>query len=159
MATKGVPEGYTTVTPYLCVRGATKAIEFYKNAFGATERSRMPGPDGERLMHAEIEIGGSVVMLSDEWPEFGGASKSPQTLGGTTQVLHIYSSDVDAAYKQAVQAGAESLMKPEDMFWGDRYCQVRDPFGHVWGLLTQKEKLTQEQMAERASSFFAGGAR
>jgi len=157
MSTPGVPSGYHTVTPYITVKGAADAIEFYKRAFGAQELHRMPGPDGQRLMHAEIRIGDSVVMLSDEFPEFGSGTSSPKTLGGTTHVLHIYSPDVDADFKRATDAGATPLMPPADMFWGDRYSQVEDPFGQRWAIMTHKEDVAPEEMERRAKAFFAGG--
>ena len=150
---KAIPEGYGTVTPYLVVKDAGKAIEFYKRAFGAQEVMRMAGPGGHRVMHAEIKIGDSWVFMSDEFPGMGG--KSPETVGAVTASLHIYCEDVDAAFQKAVEAGAKTTMPPADMFWGDRYAKITDPFGHEWGLATHKEDLTQEEMAKRAEAFFA----
>ncbi|HSE91747.1 MAG TPA: VOC family protein [Methylomirabilota bacterium] len=144
-----VPEGYHTVTPYLTIRGAADAIEFYKRAFGAQETERMPGPDGKGIMHAEIRIGDSVVMLADEMPSMG--CRAPQTLGGTTSYLFLYVTDVDAAFKRAVDAGAKATMPPTDMFWGDRFGKLTDPFGHEWGLATHKEDVPPEEMKRRAA--------
>jgi uncharacterized glyoxalase superfamily protein PhnB len=150
---KPIPEGFHSVTPHLVVKGAAKAIGFYKKAFGAEEVVRMPAPDGERLMHAEIKIGDSFVMLADEFPEMGGG-KSPEALGGSPVGLMIYVPDVDATFNQAVAAGAKVKMPPTDMFWGDRYSKVTDPFGHEWAIATHKEDLTPEQMSERAAKAF-----
>jgi uncharacterized glyoxalase superfamily protein PhnB len=148
-----IPRGYHTVTPHLTVRGAADAIDFYKRAFGARERGRMPGPDGKVIMHAELQIGNSIVFLADEFPDMG--CRAPQTLGGTTGTLHIYVRDVDRAYQRAVAAGAEVRMPPADMFWGDRYAKVADPFGHEWGLATHKENLSAREIGRRAQAFFA----
>lgn len=150
---KAVPDGYHTVTPYLTIRGAAQALDFYKRAFGAEELCRMPGPDGKSIMHAEIKIGDSVIFLSDEFPDMG--SRSPQSLGGTTGYLHIYVEDVDAAFKQAVTAGAQVQMPVADMFWGDRFGKLADPFGHEWGLSTHKEDLTPEEIGQRAQAYFS----
>ena len=141
------------MTPYLAVKGAAQAIEFYKRAFGAKELERMPGPGGQGIMHAEITIGDSRVMLSDEFP--GAGCTSPQSLGGTTCQLFLYVEDVDAAYQQAVAAGATANMPPADMFWGDRFGKLTDPFGHQWGMATHKEDLTPAEMNKRAEAFFA----
>ncbi len=143
---KPVPEGYRTITPYLYVRGAAKALDFYKRAFGAVEKVRMPGPGGS-IMHAEIRIGDSMLMLGDENPERG--VKSPQAYGGPTGAIFLYVDDVDAWFKRAVGAGATAKVPPTDMFWGDRYGTLVDPFGHEWGLATHKEDLTPQQMEER----------
>ena len=141
------PEGYHTITPYLCVKGAADAIAFYKKAFGAEERCRMPGPDGKSIMHAEIQIGDSIVMLADECPEMGG--KAPTTLKGTTGSLNIYVNDVDAAFKRAVAAGAKATMPPANMFWGDRFCKLSDPFGHDWSMATHVEDVPPQDMQRR----------
>ncbi|MCI0570416.1 MAG: VOC family protein [Myxococcaceae bacterium] len=143
---KPVPEGYHTVTPYLVVRGAAKAIEFYKQAFGAEETVRMPGPDGT-VMHAELRIGDSVVMLGDEAP--GTGSRSPQTLGGTTGGLMLYVPDVDALCARALKAGATLAEPLKNVFWGDRYGKVTDPFGHTWSIATHVEDVSPEEMEER----------
>ena len=150
---KPVPEGYHTATPYLVVRGAAKAIEFYTQAFGATELLRMPGPDG-RIAHAELKIGDSVIMLTDESPEMG--SKSPQTLGGTAGSVFLYVDDVDTTFKRATAAGAKELSAPQDMFWGDRFGKLIDPFGHEWGVATHVEDVTEEEMGKRMAAFSKG---
>lgn len=147
-----IPQGYRTVTPQLTVRGAAEAINFYKRAFGARELMRMASPDG-KVMHAELKVGDSVVFLGDEFPDMG--CKSPQTLGGASGALHVYVPNVDAAFKRAVDAGAQVTMPVADMFWGDRYGKVTDPFGHEWGLGTHKEDVSPSEMAERAQAFFA----
>ena len=147
-----IPPGYHSVTPYLAIRKAAKAIDFYKRAFGASEGYRLETPDGS-IAHAEIRIGDSPVMLCDENPEMG--AKSPQTLGGTPANLFLYVEDVDAAFKKAVAAGATATMPPADMFWGDRYGKLVDPFGHEWSLATHTEDLTPEQIGERARAAFA----
>jgi PhnB protein len=152
MATKPIPDGYHTLIPYLAVDNATEAIEFYKKAFGAKERVRMPGPDG-MIGHAELEVGDSVLMLADPFPQF--SARPPKELGGTTTSIFMYSEDVDAAVKKAVDAGATVLMEPDDMFWGDRFGSVSDPFGHVWAIATHKEDLTPEEMAERSKAAMA----
>lgn len=152
-AAKAIPEGYHTITPHLTVRGADRAIEFYKRAFGAQELTRMPGPDGKGVIHAEIKIGDSIVFLNDELPDMG--SRSPQSLGGIASMLHLYVEDVDAAFKLAVEAGAQVRMPVADMFWGDRYGKLIDPFGHEWGMGTHKEDLTPEEIEKRAQAFFA----
>ena len=141
-----IPEGFHTVTPHLIVKGAAKAIEFYKEAFGAEEVRRMPGPDG-KLMHAEIRLGNSRILLADEFPHWG--SHGPR--GDSPAVLvHLYVEDADAVYRRALEAGAKPLMSMENQFWGDRYGKVADPFGHHWSIASRKEKLTPEQIMERA---------
>ncbi len=144
-----VPAGYHTVTPYLVCRGAAGAIDFYKRAFGAKEKVRMPGPNG-KVAHAEIQIGDSRVMLGEEAPEMG--AKSPDTLGGSTVGVFVYVKNVDAFTDKAIAAGATVLMPVQDMFWGDRYGKLKDPFGHEWSIATHKEDLTAKQMAKRAQS-------
>ena len=148
-----IPRGYHSVTPHLTVRGAAEAIEFYKRAFGARERGRMPGPDGKTIMHAELQIGDSIVFLADEFPDMG--CRAPKTLGGATGTLHLYVTDVDRAFQRAVAAGAEVRMPVTDMFWGDRYAKVADPFGHEWGLATHKEDLSAREIGRRAEAFFS----
>jgi PhnB protein len=148
-----VPAGYHTVTPYLTVNDGARAMEFYQRAFGARELERMPGPGG-KLMHAELRIGDSVVMLSDEFPGMSTA-KAPTTLGGTTGSLMLYVPDVDAAFRRAVDAGCITLMPPTDMFWGDRFGKLRDPFGNEWGMATHKEDVPPREMAERAKAAMA----
>jgi PhnB protein len=138
-----IPAGFQTVTPHLICEGAADAIEFYKKAFNAVELMRMPGPGG-KLMHAQIQIGSSMVMLADDFPDWG--SLGPRALKGTPIVVHLYVEDTDALYNQAVAAGATSKMPPADMFWGDRYGMVTDPFGHIWSIATHNRDLTPEQM-------------
>jgi PhnB protein len=143
MTVQAVPTGYHTLTPYMTVRDAARAIEFYKQAFGAIERGAMKGPDG-KIMHAELIIGDSIVMLADEQPQFG--ALSPQSTGGTGMGLHIYVEDVDSAFARAVKAGAKVEMPVSDMFWGDRYGKLADPFGHKWSIATHKADLSAEEM-------------
>jgi PhnB protein len=143
MAVQPVPEGYHTVTPYLAVDNAAEAIDFYRRAFGAKERVRMPGP-GDTVMHAELEIGDSLVMLSDPFPQ--ASTTPPKELGGTSASVFMYVEDIDAVYRQAIDAGATSLMEPDDMFWGDRFGSVQDPFGHSWTIATHVEDLEPEEM-------------
>jgi uncharacterized glyoxalase superfamily protein PhnB len=149
MAVRPIPEGYHSLTPSLVIRGAAEAIELYKRAFGATERGTMLGPDN-KVMHAELQIGDSRLMLADESPWSSG--RSPSALTGTTGSLLIYTEDVDALYAQAIAAGCKPLMPPADMFWGDRYGKVVDPFGHEWELATHKEELTPEELSARAAA-------
>jgi PhnB protein len=143
MPVKPIPDGYHTLTPFLTVRDAARAIEFYKEAFGAQERGVMKGPDG-KVMHAELKIGDSIVMLSDEFPEMGVVS--PQSIGGSAMGLHIYLDGVDAAFDRAVKAGAEVEMPVMDQFWGDRYGKLKDPFGHKWSLGTHIKDLSMDEM-------------
>jgi PhnB protein len=145
MAAKPVPEEYHTVTPYLIVEDASAAIDFYGRALGAKERVRMPTPDGG-VMHAEIEIGDSRVMLSEMSPD---ELKHPKAAGTTTVGLLVYTEDVDATHKQAVEAGATSMQEPEDQFWGDRFARIVDPFGHSWQLATHVEDVEPEEMERR----------
>jgi PhnB protein len=148
-----VPAGYHTATPYLTVRGAAEAIEFYKKAFGAKELMRLAVPGGA-LGHAEIRIGDSVVMLSDEFPN--SPTRPPVTLGGTTGYVFLYVPDVDRTFAQAVAAGARVTMPLADMFWGDRFGTLLDPFGHAWGLATHKEDVPPREIARRAHAAMAG---
>jgi uncharacterized glyoxalase superfamily protein PhnB len=156
-AAKPIPKPFHTVTPHLAVRGADRAIAFYKRAFGAEEVMRMPAPNGNGILHAELKIGDSMMFLSDEFPEMG--CRSPQSLGGSTASLHLYVEDVNAAFHRAVTAGAQVRMPVTDMFWGDRFGKVADPFGHEWGLATHTEDLTPEEIAKRAAAFFAKTAK
>jgi PhnB protein len=149
---KPVPEGYHTLTPHLFVKGATQAIEFYKQAFAAEEIMRAPAPDGKTLMHAELKIGDSRLFLVDECPEMGGLG--PQSLGGTAVTIHMFVEDVDTVFNRAIAAGAKEAMALVDAFWGDRYGQVIDPFGHRWSLATRKEDLTPEEITQRAKTAF-----
>ena len=153
-ATSHIPEGFRAVTPHMIMKGAGDAIEFYKKAFGAEEIMRMPGPDGKSVMHAEIRIGDCVVMLADEMPMMD-YNVSPSKLGGTTVALSLYVPDTDAAFKRAIDAGATESMKPMDMFWGDRYSKVLDPFGHEWEICTHKEDLTPEEIGKRAQEWMS----
>jgi len=145
MAVQAIPQGYHTLTPYMTVRDAARAIEFYKQAFGAVERGVMKGPD-DKIMHAELRIGDSIFMLADEFPQYG--SMSPLSTGGSGMGLHIYVEDVDSAFDRAVKAGANVDMPVSDMFWGDRYGKLADPFGHKWSIATHKRDMSQEQMEE-----------
>jgi uncharacterized glyoxalase superfamily protein PhnB len=141
---KPVPEGMHAVTPHLICADAARAIEFYKKAFGAEEISRMPMPNG-KLGHAMIRIGDSAIMLADEFPEWGSAS--PATLKGTPVTLHLYVANADAAFERAVGAGAQVKMPLADMFWGDRYGVLEDPFGHRWSVATHVRDVAPEDMA------------
>ena len=149
---KPIPDGYHTATPYLVVDGAAKAIEFYKKAFGAEELFTMPGPGG-KVMHAEFTIGNSPIMISDEFPEMG--ARGPKALGGSPASILLYVEDVDKTFQQAVAAGATVVMPVADMFWGDRYCKLQDPFGHQWQIATHKEDVAPEEMAKRAGAAMA----
>lgn len=152
MATKRIPEGYHTLTSYLAVDDAAGAIDFYTRAFGAKELMRMDAPGG-RIGHAELEIGDSRIMLSDPFPQ--SQTKPPKELGGCTGGVFMYVEDVDKAYRQALDAGATSETEPEDMFWGDRFGTVVDPFGHHWSMATHVEDLTPEEIAERGQAAMA----
>ncbi len=149
MGVNAIPEGYYSLTPYLVIKGAADAIEFYKKAFGAVETLRMPGPGG-RIMHAEVTIGNSTLMLSDENPERG--YLSPTTRGGHTSSVMFYTDDVDTVFKQAVAAGAKADMPPVDMFWGDRMGNITDPFGHSWAIATHKEDVSPAEMEKRMAA-------
>lgn len=151
-STKPVPERYRTVTPYLMVRRAEQAIEFYKRAFNAKERGRMQGPDG-RVMHAELQIGDSVVFLCDEFPEMGG--KSPEALKGSPVSLFLYVENVDDWFARAVNAGATVKTPVEDQFWGDRWGTLTDPFGHEWQVATHVEDVSQEELEKRSAALFS----
>ena len=140
-----IPPGMRTVTPHLVCAGAANAIEFYREAFGATEVDRLAGPDG-KLMHAMLRIGDSALMLVDEFPEMG--ARGPQALGGTSVTIHLSVPDVDASFARAVKAGASPRMPVMDMFWGARYGMLVDPFGHQWSIATQVKNLTIEQVRE-----------
>jgi len=137
-----IPQGMHSVTPHLVCAGAAKAIEFYKQAFGATEEARMPGPDG-RLMHASVKIGDSSVMLVDEMPEWG--ALGPKSLKGSPVTIHLYVEDVDAVVARAVKAGAKVTMPVADQFWGDRYGKLEDPFGHHWSVATHVRDVSMEE--------------
>ena len=147
---RAVPKNFRTVTPHLTIEGASDAIKFYKKAFGAKELGRMKAPDGQRLMHAMIMIGNSVVMLNDAFPEWG--SKGPKALGGSAIAVHLYVDDADKVFKKALKAGATVAMPIADMFWGDRYGILLDPFGHRWAVATHKKDLSPAQMAKAAKA-------
>ena len=153
MAVKPIPDGFNSVSAYLIVRNSVDALDFYKKAFGAEACSRMAGPDGESTMHAEMRIGNSTVMLSDENPQW--EMKSPQTLGGSPTSLHIYVEDADEVFNRAVAAGCTVKAPLMDAFWGDRYGKLVDPFGHEWGIATHKEDLSEEEIAKRGAEWFA----
>ena len=150
---KPIPEGNHTVTAGLVVRGGKKAIEFYKTAFGAQVLNVMNGPDGQSVMHAELKIGDSKIYIGDENPEMGAVS--PQALNGSPVSLNIYTEDCDAMVKRAVAAGAKITMPIADMFWGDRYGKITDPFGHHWGIATHIEDVSEADMAKRAKEWFS----
>jgi PhnB protein len=149
---KPIPDGYHTVTPYLAVDDAAQAMDFYGRAFGAKERVRMETPDG-KIGHAELEIGDSLVMLSDPVPQ--ASTRPPNELGGTSASVFMYVEDVDAVVKRAVDAGATVTMEVADQFWGDRFGAVSDPFGHVWSIATHVEDLTPNEIAERGKAAMA----
>jgi PhnB protein len=149
MATKPIPDGYRTATPYLIVKGAAEAIEFYKRAFGATEMLRMADPQG-RVGHAEIKIGDSVIMLADEHPAMG--YRSPRSLGGSSVSILLYLEDVDAVFERAVKAGAKAQRVVMDQFYGDRSGTLEDPFGHMWTVATHVEDVPPEEMKRRAQA-------
>ena len=144
-AVKPIPDGMHSLTPHLRCAGAIDAIEFYKKAFNAVELSRLPGPNG-KLMHAMLRIGDSPLMLTDEFPEWG--ALGPKSLKGSPVTVHVYVENVDAAVAQAVAAGAKITMPLADMFWGDRYCRLEDPFGHHWSIATHTRDVSPEEMQE-----------
>lgn len=154
MSVQPIPAGYHSITPYLIVHDAAAAIEFYKSAFGATEKTRMNAPDG-KIGHAEVKIGDSYVMLADEHPEMGAIS--PKTLGGVASSLLIYVEDVDAVFQRAIAAGAKEKRPVQDQFYGDRSGVLEDPFGHTWSIATHKEDLTQEEVDERFAALVQQG--
>jgi PhnB protein len=149
MAVPPIPEGYHTLTPFLAIENAAEAIAFYERAFGARERYRMPGPDGT-IAHAEIEIGDSLLMVSDPFPQAG--VSPPSQINGTSVGMYLYVEDVDAWVKRAVDAGATLTVPVDDMFWGDRFGQVTDPYGHIWQVSTHVEDVPAEEMEERAAA-------
>lgn len=152
MSVKAIPQGYHTVTPYLVVNDGAAAIDFYKRAFGAQVTTRMDGPGG-KVAHAELKIGDSMIMLADEMPRM--STKAPRSLGGTTGGIFLYVDDVDKRFKQAADAGANIEMQPQDMFWGDRYGKLMDPFGHSWSMATHKEDVAPEEMKRRMQTEMA----
>jgi PhnB protein len=155
MATQPIPEGYSTISPYLAVDDAAEAIAYYKKAFGAEETVRMDAPDG-KIGHAELKIGDSHVMLSDPFPQ--ASTTPPKELGGTSASIFMYVEDVDAVVQQAVGAGATVTMEVEDQFWGDRFGSITDPFGHIWSIATHVEDLTPEEIEERGKAAMAAMA-
>ena len=149
---KPIPDGHRTVAPYLAIKNAASALEFYRKAFGAIETYTLIVPDG-RVGHAEIRLGDSLIMLSDEFPEFGG--KAPEALGGSPVSIHLYVDDVDAFFKKALAAGARELKPVADQFYGDRSGQLEDPFGHLWWVATHKEDVAPEELQKRVRALFA----
>ena len=149
-----IPDGYPRVTPYLITDGASAAIDFYRSVLGARERMRMPAPDG-RVGHAELEIGDSLIMLADEFPEM--EARGPKAVGGTPVSLHVYVEDADGVFDRAIQAGARALQPVEDKFYGDRSGQFEDPFGHHWSVATHVEDVPPDEMAARAAAAMASG--
>jgi PhnB protein len=155
--TKPIPEGYHTITPMFLFKNSHEAIDFYKKAFGATEKHVMPCPDGQGVMHAELKIGDSTIMMGDEHAER--SCKSAETLGGSPISLYLYVKDVDAAFQRAVAAGGTSRMPVQDMFWGDRTGTIQDPFGYCWTLATHVADVSPEEMARGAEAMFAGAGK
>jgi len=153
-AVQPIPEGYHSVTPYLCIDGAAKAIEFYKKAFGAKERMRMDAPGG-KIGHAEIVIGDSIIMMADEFPEMD--FRSPKARGGTSVTLHIYVKNVDQAFPRAIEAGASVKQAVKNQFYGDRSGTLEDPFGHIWHLSTHVEELSMKEIRKRGEEAMKGG--
>ena len=151
MPSKVKPDGHHTVAPYLAIKNAVSALEFYKKAFEASETYRLILPDG-RLGHAEIRLGDSLIMLADEFPEFGG--KAPESLGGSPVSIHLYVEDVDAFVKRAVAEGAREVKPVADQFYGDRSGQLQDPYGHLWWVATHKEDVAPEEMQKRVRALF-----
>ena len=147
---KAIPEGYEGATPYLIIKGAARALEFYKNAFGASEVMRMPGPGGT-VGHAEIKIGKAIIMLADEFPDMN--CKSPQSFGGSPVSIMVYVKDVDTFIDRAVSAGAKMLRPLANQFYGDRSCSLEDPFGHQWHFATHVEDVPPDEMVKRAEAF------
>jgi PhnB protein len=148
-----IPEGYPRITPYLCVDGASAAIDFYTKVFGARERMRMPAP-GDKVGHAELEIGDSLIMLSDEYPEMG--VLGPKTIGGTPVTISLYVDDVDDVFDRAVKQGATSLRPVQNEFYGDRSGRLEDPFGHRWSLATHVEDVPPDEMGQRMTEAMSG---
>lgn len=150
---KPVPEGYHSVTPTFMFKDCRKAIEFYKAAFGARERYAMPGPDGNGIMHAELQVGDSIIMMGDEFPQQN--CKSAESMGGSPVSFYLYVENVDAAFRRAVEAGATVDMEVQEMFWGDRAGSLRDPFGYSWMLATHTRDLSPEEIREGAKAAFS----
>jgi PhnB protein len=150
-----IPKGYRTITAHLVCRNAAGAMAFYTKAFGAKARMSMPTPDG-KVAHAEMQIGDSLLMVADEMPEMG--ATAPETIGGSAVHMFLYVKDVDAAFARAVAAGAKADMPPMNMFWGDRYAKLTDPFGHKWSIATHVEDMSPKEMARRGAEAFAKGS-
>jgi PhnB protein len=150
---KPIPDGYPRLSPHLSVVGAVDAIDFYKSVFGATERMRMDTPDGT-VVHAELELDGSVIMIGEEMP--GGVDQSPKTLGGSPVALFVYAEDVDDVFARAIDAGAQSVQEPENHFYGDRVAMLDDPFGHRWNIATHVEDVAPDEMDRRAAEVMGG---
>jgi uncharacterized glyoxalase superfamily protein PhnB len=148
---KPIPDGYHNVTPTLTVKGASDAIGFYKKAFGAQEIMRFPGPDGKSIMHAEIKIGDSIIMINDEHPQMG--CLSPKSTGGPSSGIFLYVQNADDTFNKAISAGAKSKMPMMDAFWGDRFGSIEDPFGHVWSISTHKKDLTPDEIKKAGEEF------
>jgi len=152
---KAIPDGFHTITPHMTIKGAAKAIELYKKAFGATEVMRMPGPDGKSIMHALLIIGDTPLMINDENAQWGCFGPDPERPSPVT--MHLYVPNVDEVFGRAVKAGMEPVMPVADMFWGDRYGVLRDPFGHAWGVATHTHDYTPEQIQQNMAKAFGGG--
>lgn len=150
---KPVPDGYPTVSAYLTIDGADQAIKFYSEVLGATERMRMPAPDG-KIGHAELQVGDSVIMLADEFPDMG--NRGPKAVGGSPVTLSVYVDDVDAVFDRAVKLGAKSVRPVQDQFYGDRTGMFEDPFGHMWNIGTHVEDVPPDEMAKRAAAAMGG---
>lgn len=154
MPAKAIPDGHHTITPHLVIKGAKAAMEFYRKAFNAKELYHVGGPGGS-VMHGEMMIGDSFLYLCDECPDMGAVS--PTGLGGSPVTVHLYVPDVDATFKAAIAAGAKEQMPPQQMFWGDRYAKVVDPFGHHWSIATHNEDVPPQEIEKRAAAAFGGG--
>lgn len=150
---KPIPDGYHSITPYLMIKNATSAIEFYKKAFDAQELFRMNGPEGKTIAHAELKIGDSVFMLSDEYPEMN--YLSPQSIGGSPFFMHVYVQDVDTVFNQAISAGGTVLKPVEDQFYGDRTGTLKDPFGHLWSIATHKKDISIDEIKKKGEEMFS----
>jgi PhnB protein len=147
-----IPEGYHSITPYIIVNDAANAIDFYKHAFRAIEIYRQNSPDGKSVINAELKIGDSIILLSDEFPL--GKCRSPKSIGGSAVTIHLYTEDVDRVFNQAISAGATVIMPVMDMFWGDRYGQLMDPYGHIWSIATHKQDLSSEEIQRTGEEVF-----
>ena len=152
-AVRPIPEGFHSVTPHLVCEGAARAIDFYRQAFGAVEIDRMPGPGG-KIMHASLRIGDSMLMLCDDFPEYG--SRGPLALQGSAVVIHLYVPDADAVWERALTAGGKPLMPLDDAFWGDRYGQLVDPFGHRWAIATHLRDMTPQEIQDEMAKAMPG---